>query len=243
MKINDFDLFKFTSYDVAEAILCGQLLRFNSPKFFNDPFDCDIDLLEFDFNNISNEVSEDLVKLRLSFGTKPSEELIREAFIEAQKDKINRSSICCFSMDYKSTTMWSHYADRHNGVCLVFDYSINNPFIYINPNQISSFPVDYDNYSKFNYLSSKTGGIKKLFGTKSKDWEYESEYRIVLLENQGFIRFHKEFLSGLIFGMRVRKNSRDRLINISKKFGYKDLKYGQIKKKGLQMKLESIQAN
>jgi len=34
---------------------------------------------------------------------------------------LNNSSVACFSKDYNSFLMWSHYASGHTGVCLEFD--------------------------------------------------------------------------------------------------------------------------
>jgi len=81
----------------------------------------------------------------------------------------------CFSPHWKNVTMWSHYADKHRGICLGFDvdesivddveYSCDRPEI-----DFSKRPAESD--------------LQPLLFLKSTDWAYEQEYRVwTRLEN------------------------------------------------------------
>src|SRR5438309_1529951 len=42
--------------------------------------------------------------------------------IHAWREKLAASSrLLCFSRTYMNSLMWSHYADKHRGICLAFD--------------------------------------------------------------------------------------------------------------------------
>jgi hypothetical protein len=240
-KLSDKHIFKYTSYDIGEIIITSQLLKFNSPNFFNDPFDCITDLLYFDFENIGNDVLQDWNKMKSKCDFPEISTNIKEkAYRNLTERKINESSICCFSLNMKNTVMWSHYANNHNGICLIFDRSCNEPFADFSLERFSRNKVDYDNYVPINYLKSKREGIERLFFTKSADWEYEKEYRYVLKEKYGFVKFNKQFLKGIIFGLNVNVENIERLKKLCLKSNYEDLLFGHFKKEKLNMKLYEL---
>jgi hypothetical protein len=242
-------IFKYCSYKKAEQIILCQKLKFNNPSFFNDPFDCDINLLEFNFEDCSQEVSADLEKIKQKisniYGSDVSEQIdsipktvIERIYRDSQINKINKSSICCFSTIYNNTTMWSHYADEHKGICLVFDPTIEDPFLDINSDRFTKGTVDYDNYIPFNYLKSKLEGIKRLFLTKSNDWKCENEFRYIIRKDSDFFSFKKAFLKGIIFGLSVKEEDINRFINICDNKGYTGLLFGKFTKEKLQLDLK-----
>ncbi len=243
------DIFKFTSLEIGESIVVGKLLKFNNPESFNDPFDCDIDLLEFNFNERSSEISDDLEKVKIilekkygekteSLINKISDSEIIEFYKQSQLNKISKSSICCFSKTFKNTVMWSHYGDNHKGICLNFDLSIPEPFVDYPSERFSRGSVDYNHYSSVNYLKSKERGIKKLFYTKSKDWEYEKEFRFHILEEHGLFRFHHNFLKGIIFGIRVTEEEIERFKKVCAKHGFSNIYFKKLIKDKLNIKIE-----
>lgn len=245
----DRKIYKYCSYDVGELIVSGQVLKFSNPSSFNDPFDCDINLLEFDFGECSQEIMDDMEKIKQdiskTWGTDMSSAIdsipkakLEEIYRNSQINKIQRSSICCFSRIYNSTTMWSHYADNHKGICLVFDPFVKNPFTDFNSDRFTEGTVDYDNYTPINYLKSKLDGIKKLFLTKSNDWRHEEEFRYIIFEDYGFFSFKRDFLKGIIFGLKVKDEDINRFMNICDKKGYTDLLFGKFTKEKLQLGLK-----
>lgn len=59
--------------------------------------------------------------------------------------------------------------------------------------------------------------IVKFLLTKYSDWKYEKEYRMFLFENdleEGIIRYEKESLEGIIFGLKINPDNVRRIYNI-----------------------------
>lgn len=245
----DRKIYKYCSYDHGELIVSGQVLKFSNPSSFNDPFDCDINLLEFNFDDCSQEILDDLEKIKRDISKTCETDMskaidcipkakLEEIYKNSQLNKIQKSSICCFSTIFNGTTMWSHYSDNHKGICLIFEPSVKDPFKDFNSDRFTEGTVDYDNYTPVNYLKSKFEGIKKLFLTKSNDWKHENEFRYIIFEDYGFFSFKKEFLKGVIFGLRVKEEDIYRFINICDKKGYADLEFGRFTKEKLLLVLE-----
>ena len=68
--------------------------------------------------------------------------------------------------------MWSHYSDRHRGVCLEFD--AGQALIG------GAFQVGYsDALPVLDILAFSPEDVFQTFVTKSPDWGYENEYRIL----------------------------------------------------------------
>jgi hypothetical protein len=97
-------------------------------------------------------------------------------FESYRKETLSKDYVLfCFSETYNSSLMWGHYGDNHRGVCLGF---------WIN--DISLFKVKYKNRRvKFTNTdisseNQKLKFLKKLITTKSSDWRYEREQRLML---------------------------------------------------------------
>src|SRR3569832_2664480 len=90
-----------------------------------------------------------------------------------------KKGLMCFSDNWASPVMWAHYADKHHGVCLGFDIPKRG-------DEDLLFPVVY-NPSRLQYVLDHTKDvlgldqtfIHALIETKSREWSYEREYRVV----------------------------------------------------------------
>jgi hypothetical protein len=77
----------------------------------------------------------------------------------------------CLTPFPNSTLMWSHYADNHRGICL--EFSKDNPLIE------KARPVRYrEAYPEWTPLAITHGPVD-LALTKSTDWAYEREFRLI----------------------------------------------------------------
>ncbi|HZV54813.1 MAG TPA: DUF2971 domain-containing protein [Rhodocyclaceae bacterium] len=83
--------------------------------------------------------------------------------------------VLCFSESWRSTLMWAHYGDKHNGMCLGFEIE-DGPYLtkidYVSKRLPS--PVDF---------SKPLGGIDEAMLTmclnvKHSGWKYEKERRL-----------------------------------------------------------------
>jgi hypothetical protein len=102
-----------------------------------------------------------------------------------------RWRLYCLTPFPDSTLMWSHYADNHRGLCLEFstDHSLFGSALEVQ--YLSSYPQ----WSPQALVDATS--VHPLL-TKSKDWSYEGEYRIVALEPEvsGVPRGHALELKG-----------------------------------------------
>src|SRR5262249_27057848 len=78
----------------------------------------------------------------------------------------------CLTTKPDCPLMWGHYADHHRGVCLEFDAH--------SPDFRKAIEVDYSaEYPKYS-LAERTDISP--FHSKSADWSYEQEYRLIAQE-------------------------------------------------------------
>lgn len=90
----------------------------------------------------------------------------------------------CFSRGWSHPMIWSHYADKHRGICLGFDVPEDKaiPISY----RAERLKFDLERQLSKNTRDEKLG--LKLLATKYDGWEYEDEVRLVVsLENEATV--------------------------------------------------------
>ena len=226
-------------------IIENQSLKFTFPQNFNDPFDCAVDRIYFKMvDNLCKLVQSDLDELTRIFGKQLehfSDENFEQYYKSSVIQKIENTAITCFSLDNLNQLLWAHYANKHQGVCLVFDLKKNeSPFIDISFVQLNFGLVNYETPNKLNYLEDKYTTINTLLYSKSKDWEYEAEFRISAMINEDCYRFKPDFLKGVIFGLKFAKEEIPHFISKCKQNGFDNLIFQKVEKNGLQIEAKSI---
>lgn len=149
---------------------------------------------------------------------------------------LDRIKVVCLTTNNDNTLMWSHYADKHQGICIEYDitsiFSRRNFILKkINYNKI------FKNYDVKNYLlfnSIKTSDNKNIdyaidaFTVKSKDWEYEDEYRILFYdeknENPNGTLINLPIKS-ICFGVKTSDDDKELIYNIVNSINEKRLDY------------------
>lgn len=150
---------------------------------------------------------------------------------------LNNYKQISFTMDegkhkgFNIPAMWGHYAARGNGVCLVLDYSKVKEYIksteYLYAKEVEYSVPNFNDISYYEHygVSFEDFIIRSkddLFFHKTKDWEYEHEYRIIAmcdeikaLDISGFIvavilfnRSHGNFLNSVEYASLSRINGR-----------------------------------
>ncbi len=93
----------------------------------------------------------------------------REVMENTKPELSKINGILCFCKTWTHPILWSHYADKHKGVCLGFEV----PSSFINE-------IDYvdQRFNKPDILDEAF--MKKLLLTKFNHWKYEQEYRAYL---------------------------------------------------------------
>lgn len=111
---------------------------------------------------------------------------------------MRETAITCFSTNNAHELMWAHYADKHRGVCLVFDEDIEQDFF--------GLPVTYPEVRQRINLATLEPNqfMKDTMLTKSKKWEYEEELRIIGWRGKaGYKLFPPHCLEGIILGSKI----------------------------------------
>lgn len=197
-KYRPFDLYTLRLLSDAESY-------YANPNIFNDPLDCDGTLKE-DTDAASMEglysemlpvteaysrkekASKGIVSLQYSATYLEEEEDNSANYEKRYKQRLrteiekmfdaemNSWGVLSLAEDWNCCLMWSHYADKHRGICIEYDTSINNcPAIK---------PVDYsvscgislDELVQWKLVKSPNAERKvvdKYFFTKPESWSYE----------------------------------------------------------------------
>jgi len=109
-----------------------------------------------------------------------------ETFSRTFGAQIAKRRIYCLTPFPDSTLMWSHYAANHSGICLEFD--VDNPLFR------NARPVRYRSTYPEWALHDIEENILELVLTKSMDWAYEREFRLIASQLTGPLKLHGDFL-------------------------------------------------
>jgi hypothetical protein len=174
--------FSFGPY--IENVISGESLRFQNPLSFNDPFDCRPSV----YANLADPAVEqyyhDLGK-RFGMGRAQRRRQIRELKSHLEKtggkgavsqehlmSNMAKYGLLCLTPHPDSLLMWSHYGDRHHGLCIAFDTAVD--FFR------TAIPIAYqDEYPEIKIgVSSNDDILNKSIYTKASCWKYEDEWRV-----------------------------------------------------------------
>jgi len=91
---------------------------------------------------------------------------LRQALRGFKAEMVERFGMICFSKHWHNPLLWSHYADKHRGICLGFDVDDRG-----------LKPVAYANERPSLRVPPTMESINELLFTKFRDWSYEEELR------------------------------------------------------------------
>lgn len=215
-------IYKYAPFETALKIITNNSLLFSPPTSFNDPFDLTNALIDKSFtkNDLRTWLDsfsdlEPPIKEML-FNSKWKDQNQFMNIFDAVLNKFKAvAGISCFSKSFKKTLMWSHYADKHAGICLGFN------IVPIGIPKFSLLEVNYvDKIVAVNYFNKKHVALLYWLYTKSKVWQYEEEVRAVYQEANGLINFHPHSLREIYYGVRTTQEQRDKVNGL-----LSDLKY------------------
>jgi len=95
-----------------------------------------------------------------------SDRQMRTALRAWKKDISKKYGLLCFCATWRSPLLWSHYADRHKGICLGFD--VCDDFVA---------KVDYVEKRTPLRLPLMEDSMQRILFTKFSGWSYEEEWR------------------------------------------------------------------
>ena len=199
-------VYKYESFETAfDKIILGSTLMFSNPSTFNDPFDCNEYLLK---PQLTDEMVEKaLVSLGENLTTEYKNRLKNnlkdpERIASILREEKEQFKMTCFSRISDETLMWSHYADKHNGICIGFKFPIDyqEKFILCGVRYESEIkPID----GATDFLRTSLYWLT----TKSKRWDYENEVRAITKtipeKDRQTIEFDRKHIKEIIFGCNV----------------------------------------
>lgn len=137
--------------------------------------------------------------------------------------------IVCFSEKKDDILMWSHYAENHTGYCIEYDFKALGPS---HPRVRMLHPVIYNDHffdATEYYINAVSGNrdFNNLYGmyptiTKSNQWKYEEEWRMIFPWGPGIAKDDKEKRAiympvpkRILLGAKVSDRNKKAIIEIS----------------------------
>ncbi len=272
MKTHNRDYFyKYVTADVAKIILDTLQVKCSSPLLFNDPFDSQIEIQHDvkDSEDLINRSTNAIHKLLQPFFKNRYPDKAQELVVNKMEDsklvsakkafdrfylEVNEmclefakeDRIFCVSETKDNLLMWAHYSDEHKGAVIKFrcipekDTALcaAKPVIY--SNTVPLLTIE-------DFFSKRDRAIKEyllngILLTKSKDWEYEKEWREILLKQQNGQDYDlrgvfEDELDSIYLGCRMENKERKEIMDIVK-HKRKNMKVFQSQKSVKEFKLD-----
>lgn len=198
-------MYKYYDFDTGIKAIISNTIKLSSPTEFNDPFDCYDKLIDFKVDKKEDVMqvlkrslhkNPDLVKEFEEISRSPDrvEKVLYDTLLQAR----SKMGVSCFSRLFDQQLMWSHYSNKHTGICIGYEI---NPFV----KDYFIIPVNYQkNLKKINYFEERIECIKNWLTQKSEDWSYEQEVRLISFETNGIVAISKESIKEVYLGCRVK---------------------------------------
>jgi len=192
--------------------LVNRTVWFADPRTFNDPFDCQLQLL-MDPDRPTDEIPRVGHAIEDKLRSDPE---IRRQLVRGLTDMIEHAGVVCLSKMRDQTLMWSHYADEHRGFCMGFQ-----------PNGLgrsATSRVEYCARESVLDLDRFKGSIGHIVGqvlcTKVSEWSYEQEWRLIYRIEQESERARpwSEFmtLTAIYLGLKMPEQQKQTIRTIFK---------------------------
>lgn len=218
---------------------------FSSPKHLNDPLDTRIPVL-YEQGTFKQMYNMNLEKLNWIPGNMSRKERkrqanemaqavhrnredpeCREAFQKATAEEMDRMvGILSLAATRDQTLMWSHYADGHRGFCIGFNFRklllfadrLTYRGIYLLLDKVRYYS-ELPKLNPYKMTDSKVF-MSKLF-SKSQEWNYEREYRILCGERPDFaLQLAPNILHSVTLGAKCQDVDRQKVIVLMNSKGY-----------------------
>lgn len=195
--VNLEKLYHYTSFYAAVKIIESKELRFGKLNKMND--------IRESYRVIfyHNEISEECIKCELE-----------------KYRQFSLTQDCAPRRGFDIPAMWGHYADKGEGICLVFDRA---KLMNCLPDGMMFDSVCYkDDYDGDILISQEDKSDlqtlfrdrqKELFFTKSYDWSYEQEFRLLTRSDvEQYELSYGDSLIGIIFHFAESEKERSKSV-------------------------------
>lgn len=216
-KLNLYSFRNFNEHTLSDLI--NETVTTCNPHKMNDPFDT---------------LFYHWLEYRIDKGysqNKDAAELYRESskyyrirsFSEQSKDVY----------PWQNTLMWSHYADNHKGICVEYSFSEKFLFQQCNEELVCFNRICYEDAICDLTKDEDANGYRMLF-TKSVDWKYENECRLLSYNPEIEGDFYSipldkdSTIKAVYFGLRCQEQTIETVKNILRE--EKDITFYKMKK-------------
>ena len=239
-------LYKYRSdNEHTENIIKNSALWFSRPREFNDPFDCYSVLEKFSKQDVeewrenNNSYKKASLKDKI-IANKHTNKLTYKKVKSIIDSVLNKIDICCFNKTEKEVLMWSHYSDKHKGMCMEFNIEYD-PSFFIFPYTVKyKSSIQPFNYFKNNKTEEINELIKDIIITKNDKWSYEQEVRVIKyseminfsdLENGKEVKFAPKALRKIIFGCKASEETISKYKDLCTKNGFNHVTFSKMQQK------------
>ena len=272
-------LYRYFASHWMDTLRDGRL-KVSRPQEFNDPYDClgvcvgqyPISTLKQHFLDHSSAVFATTVAAAKEFNMTIEEaaDMLAKSNVRGMSANMaemitNRDSvkdirfILCFSgaqeNDSGHSLMWSHYANKCNGVRLGFDFGGPEFEMYLNAVRYSCerATLNLSLIKDFEHDHEYLRFTEDNFLMKSIEWAYEREYRMLIDDKHSevgndkngnlirFWRFKPEYLQTVDLGFGIQRNEEKEIIDtVVKRYRHVKVRRLLLSKRGYSFALEPL---
>ncbi|QPJ64108.1 MAG: DUF2971 domain-containing protein [Candidatus Nitrohelix vancouverensis] len=181
-----FRFYRIGREDYLRHLFIDKKLYHSLPSQFNDPFECKPHFIWPENEEKVRKIRQHLENFFIGNGESEANAKKLAASnmknLESFQNQIQKTAlitygavrICSFTTRKENLLFWSHYADSHRGFCVEFD-ATKMPIKL-------AYKVQYKNeYPEFIFPAPRDENLFIPALVKSKDWEYEEEFRIIFV--------------------------------------------------------------
>ncbi|GAA3871605.1 DUF2971 domain-containing protein [Celeribacter arenosi] len=134
---------------------------------------------------------------------------------------MGQSFVLSLARKWDSHLMWAHYGASHSGFVICYKPSVVDALSEL-PNQYASGDVNYsDQVPELRWFAgSLSDMLGPVLGTKSAEWAYEEEYRVISQGPAGanaiFEKIDPDQIAGVILGARASSELEAKAIAVQK---------------------------
>lgn len=241
--------------------LKGRYAYFSNPTEFNDPFDRVIPIAyhllgendELFINYFSaklkradplassERISQQVSKLlKDSRSSDDMKELFMNIAAKSRQyldELVSSIAVYCTSLEKDNILLWSHYADKHTGICLGI-----NTYELLTTLKCAGGMVKYGQYPIINPFdeydeAEAEKNYELMFLSKGEFWNYECEYRFSIFECSDRKQYFGSCIESLILGSGISPQNREYAIRTCKAIN-PEIEIFEAKKKDFFFKLD-----
>ena len=219
--------------DHTRQLIVDRQLYFACVDDFNDPFDCQAELLMRRGTTAGWK--------KLGFPRRPPANLREKYKVALGPGMIRRMArklgIFCSTPHHRSIPMWSYYTNGHKGICFGFRTTKASGSPLWDSQQVD-YSDEYPAYDPLLDADERRGEqAESSILRKSTAWRHEGEWRAFNTDGPGVYEYRPNVLKEIVLGCRITAKHRDEILGWVEESGQK-VKVLQARQHDRQFRLE-----